>query len=102
MGEFFASGTHWRIFNFVVFLVVLFFVLRRPVREFWTNRAHRISFEIDEAAKQKQETRERHDALQKRLARIEGEMADLIRSWSATASSSERSSLPTRNSLQNV
>lgn len=70
----------WQIFNFVVFLVVLFFALRRPVREFWASRTHQIRFEIDEAARLKGESQERHDVIQGRLARIDREMKDLVQS----------------------
>lgn len=79
MEEFLAAGIHWRIFNFVVFLGSLFFILRKPVREFWVSRAHQIRFEIDESAKLKREFQERYDTLKKRVSRIEEEAKALVR-----------------------
>ena len=80
MEEFFAGGMHWRIFNFVVFVGVLFFILRKPVREFWISRAHQIRFEMEEAGRIRRESGERHEALRKRISRIETEIKDLQRS----------------------
>ena len=80
MEEFLAAGMHWRIFNFIVFLGGLFFILRKPVREFWVSRAHQIRFEIDESAKLKGNLKGRYDTLKRRLSCIEGEAGELVRS----------------------
>lgn len=83
MEEFIASGMHWRIFNFLVFLSILTFVLRKPVKEFWLSRAHQIGFEREEATRLRQEASRRHDEMKKKMAGIEGEIRDLIRSLEA-------------------
>lgn len=79
MEELLAAGVHWKIFNFVLFVGVLFFVLRRPVRDFWTSRAHGIRFEMEEAEKIHREAKERHEALERRWAEISAEAATLVR-----------------------
>ena len=80
MSELLAAGMPWQIFNFVVFLVVLFFALRKPVKEFWASRSHQIRFDMEEAERLRREASERHGALQSRLSRIEKEISELIRS----------------------
>ena len=79
MEEFLASGTHWRVLNFAIFLGVLFFALRKPVREFWATRSHEIRFAMEETDRLRREAKERHDGLEKRLARIEEEVKGLVR-----------------------
>lgn len=74
-----AAGTHWRILNFAIFLGVLFFALRKPVKEFWASRSHEIRFAMEEAERLKREAKARHDGLEKRLARIEEEVKGLVR-----------------------
>lgn len=71
---------YWKIFNFLVFLSVLYFVLRKPVKEFWLSRAHQIGFEREEAARLREEASRRHDEMKKKMAGIEGEMRELVRS----------------------
>lgn len=80
MELFFASGMPWKIFNFVVFVALLFFFLRRPLKEFWAGRSHGIRFEIEEAANLAREARFRHEVLRKRMTEIEREMQELVRS----------------------
>jgi F-type H+-transporting ATPase subunit b len=79
MEEFLAGGVHWRILNFLIFLGVLFFALRKPVKEFWAGRAHEVRFEMEEAARLRREAAARHETLEKRLSRIETEVKDLVR-----------------------
>lgn len=72
------SGTHWRILNFFLFVGVLFFVLRRPLREFWATRSHQIRFEMDEVRSQSVAEEERHRALVARLEGLEKEAEGLV------------------------
>lgn len=83
MEIFFTSGMPWKIFNFVVFAGLLFFFLRKPLKEFWQARSHGIRFEIGEAGELAQEARVRHEALRKRMTKIEREMEELVRSLEA-------------------
>lgn len=71
---------YWKIFNFLVFLSVLYFVLRKPVKEFWLSRAHQIGFEREEATRLREEASRRHDEMKKKMVGIEGEMRELVRS----------------------
>ncbi len=80
MEELLSAGIHWQILNFIIFLAVLFFALRKPVKEFWSSRSHQIRFDMEEANRLQREASLRHEDLQKRLSKIEKEIADLIRS----------------------
>lgn len=78
MSELIEAGIPWNVFNFVVFVTLLFFLLRKPVREFWVTRAHEIRFAIDEAERVKREAKEKYDDLRKRLTLLETEMREMI------------------------
>lgn len=80
MEGFLASGTHWRILNFVLFVGLLFYFLKKPLGGFWTNRSHQLKLEMEEANRLKQEAGQRYDALQTRLSQMEEEMARLVTS----------------------
>lgn len=78
MEEFFHSGMHWKILNFVVFAAVLFFALRKAVVAFWLGRHQSIRAQIEEARQLKQTTEERNHSLKKRISAIEQEVTQLI------------------------
>lgn len=78
MDHFLASGMHWRIFNFAVFLGILIFVLRKPLSQFWKSRAHQIQFQMDESRNLRVQEEERYGALSRRLKGIETEVKDLV------------------------
>lgn len=78
MSELLEAGIPWTVFNFVVFVGMLFFLLRKPVKEFWITRSHEIRFAVTEAERVKREAKEKYDDLKKRLARLEVETKELI------------------------
>lgn len=80
MEHFLETGTHWRILNFVVFVGVLIFVLRRPWGEFWKGRADQIRSQVDEAKRLKAQEEGRYRALSLRVAAIEQEVTALVTS----------------------
>ena len=80
MEEFLASGTHWRILNFALFIGLLLYFLKKPVGHFWTSRSHQLKFDMEEAHRLKQESKGRHDSLKARLSQIEKEIAQLVTS----------------------
>ncbi len=80
MEEFLASGVHWKLFNFFLFAGILFFVLRKPIKDYWQTRAHAIQFEMDEAGKLARDAQAQYDQLRQRVSRLESEAQGLIRS----------------------
>ena len=80
MEEILAGGIHWRILNFLIFIGLLFFFLRKPVRDFWESRSHQMRSDMDEAGRLKREAKEKHGFLEKRFSRIEEEFSKMVRS----------------------
>lgn len=78
MEEFLAAGMHWKIFNFVFFGAMLYFLLRKPVKEFWATRSHLIQIKINEGERLKREAQEKYEVLQKRMSGIDTETRNLI------------------------
>ncbi|MBI1909698.1 MAG: ATP synthase F0 subunit B [Deltaproteobacteria bacterium] len=68
----------WPIINFLIFIGVLFFLLRKPAREFWRNRRLQISMRLEESARMVREASEKHHGYQKRLNHIEEEAGRLV------------------------
>ena len=68
----------WNVFNFVVFVGALFFLLRKPVKEFWATRSHEIRFAITDAERVKREAKAGYDDLRRRVTRLEAETRELI------------------------
>lgn len=84
MSELLEAGIHWSLFNFTAFVVVLFFILRKPVKEYWAARANEIRFAITEAARLRDEAKGRYDELRKRITGLEMESRQLIREMEQT------------------
>lgn len=74
-----ATGLHWKLINFGIFVGLLFFFLRKPVKEFWTARTHAIRFEMEEGEKLRREAQAKHDDLCRRVSRLETEAQGLVR-----------------------
>lgn len=78
MNELIHSGVHWNLINFSIFVGVLFFFLRKPVKEFWESRSGRIRFEIEEGEKLGREAKSRHESLRKTISRLDAETQELV------------------------
>ncbi len=81
MESFFHSGMPWKIFNFVVFVVLLFFVLRKHVVQFWQSRRVGLQTQMNESQQLLNQAEERNRQLQNRLGRIEHEVDELIKNF---------------------
>ena len=74
---FVLGGVGQHLFNLVVIGAVLFFVARRPLMTAIKERAVGIRLEVTEAAKVREDARQRHEALVQRLTTFEGEVRRL-------------------------
>lgn len=74
------AGIPWKVFNFVVFIGLLVYFLRKPMKEFWISRSQKIQFEINEARRLYQEAEEKNRQLEGRLSKIQQEIDALIQS----------------------
>ena len=63
--------------NFAILLVILFIVLRKPIKEFFLARSKEIASSLDKAAHEKQEALTRYQQQENRLQNIDKEMAEL-------------------------
>lgn len=81
MEQFLASGTHWRIFNFILFVGLLFFLLRKAVAEFWQNRAQTIVLDMEEASRARKEAGKKVFDLEARIARLDHEAQELVNAF---------------------
>lgn len=79
MEAFLHSGMHWKIINFVIFVGLLAYFLKNPLKEFWKSRCENIKSSLEEAQKLHHEAKELSDQLQKRFNHVEEEVSKLIR-----------------------
>ncbi|HKX11828.1 MAG TPA: ATP synthase F0 subunit B [bacterium] len=66
--------------NFGILFGLLFYFLRKPVKEFFASRATLIRGNIEEAKQRKEEAAKKYAEYEQRLQSIEGEMQGLISS----------------------
>lgn len=78
MEEILHSGLHWSLINFTIFVSLLFFLLKKPVKEFWEGRAGQIRFDIEEGEKLGREAKSRYENLRKSIARLDSDVHDLV------------------------
>lgn len=73
--------------NFVILVVVLFLVARKPAKEFFRNRAQKLRGKLDEAHKTHEETRRGLEIIEARLKRVDHEKRELIKDFKSEAES---------------
>ncbi len=65
--------------NFIILAVVLYFVLKKPLREFFASRSATIRLAVSDAEKIYAQAASQHDAVNQKLANLEAEAAQLIK-----------------------
>lgn len=75
----------WKLANFVLFVGVAAYVLRKPAAAFFRSRTEEIQRAIREAAAQQQEAESRLAEIEQRLAGVAEEIANLRRQAAAEA-----------------
>jgi F-type H+-transporting ATPase subunit b len=90
-----AGGLHPAIpkaVNLALFIGVLYYLLRKPVREFFTTRLAEVRITLDRAAKEKAGAEAKLNELNARLSRLDAEVAE-IRSQAEREAQAERARL---------
>ncbi len=79
--------SHWveqdtaKVLNFVILVLVLFFVAKKPVKEFFTSRIKGIEEELSDLEQKKQEAEKKIAALEARLQDLDGESKKIIETY---------------------
>lgn len=78
--------------NLIIFLGLLYFLLRKPAREFFTTRLAEVRATLQQAAKEKEAASAKMAELDARLSRLDTELAD-IKSQAQREAAAERERL---------
>ncbi len=88
--SFWTSPTGFaKLINLVLFLAVLYLLLRKPMREFFQQRLAAVRETLDKAAREKQAATEKMAELDARLNRLDAEVAE-IKTQAERESAAER------------
>lgn len=87
-----GDGLFYPTLNFLLLVVALYFLARKPVRTWFADRRDRIRAELEEAAKLRRDAEERYAKWQRRLVDLEREL-DEIRSGAKERAENEREKL---------
>lgn len=71
----------WRVMNFAVLFLVIFFLLRKPLAKFLTNRRETIAQTLAEFEDKKIEAKARFKELESKLADLESEREEILRQY---------------------
>ncbi len=82
-----AVGLH--TLNLLVLLAVVGYFVRRPFLDFWAERALGIRKELTDSAQKRDEAVRRHDEILARLAKIEGEVTEMLETAESEAKREE-------------
>ncbi|MCP3899898.1 MAG: F0F1 ATP synthase subunit B [Desulfobacteraceae bacterium] len=79
--------SHWvkqdtaKVLNFFLLAIILFFVAKKPVKEFFTSRIKGIEEELTDLEQKKQEAEKKIAALEARLQDLDGESKKIIETY---------------------
>ncbi len=75
----------WRVIDFVLFVAILYYFLRKPVAEFFKTRKESIKRELEEAEQLKEEAERLFEETKKKLERLEDEIKNLLETYESMA-----------------
>ena len=92
-----------RTFNVIVFFGILYFLLRKPTRDFFAERFARIRSLLERAAKEKAEAQARIKTIDERLAQLDNETARIKEtSRQESVAESERLKAQTQAEIEKI
>ena len=77
-GEWDYSKLAWSFINFIVWLVALTYLLRKPMSEFLINRREQVASQLEEARRLKEEAERTYQEYSERLDQLDEERASLL------------------------
>jgi F-type H+-transporting ATPase subunit b len=75
----------YRSLNFIIFFGVLFFLLRKPLKQALANRRDSIQKELEDLEAKKEEARREYQTLEKRISNIKEEREAILTEYKAEA-----------------
>lgn len=75
----------YRTINFIIFFAVLFFLVRKPLKQALSSRREAIQQELTDLEKKKEEAQREFEALTKRIANIKEERESILAEYRAEA-----------------
>lgn len=74
-----SNLTLWRVINLLIFVIILVYIFRNKIKigQVFDSRAARITKELEQAKRDKQEAQERLAELEARLGRLDQEVAEM-------------------------
>ena len=92
-----------RTFNVIIFFSILYFLLRKPTRDFFAERFARIRSLLERAAKEKAEAQARIKTIDERLAQLDNETAKIQAvARQESAAESERLKAQTQAEIEKI
>ncbi len=75
----------WRVINFVIFVGLLFYLLKKPVTNYFKSRRESIVEELEEAQRLKEEAEKLLEETQKKLKTLEDEIKNILETFESMA-----------------
>ncbi len=75
----------WRMFNFALFVIILWYLLRKPVSEYFKSRRESIINELEEAEALKEEAERLLKEAEKKINSLEEELKKIIETFESMA-----------------
>lgn len=90
MSEIISNGVHYRIINFILFVGMLVYFLRTPLKDFWIARALAIKHMVEKSLRLKEEAEKNLAVIEKRFSKIDAEVQALVKDIEAETISEKK------------
>ena len=81
MEELLHAGIHWSFVNFVIFIGLLVFFLKKPLAAFWVERTQGLKARFEEADSLSRTARKEHGEWSQKISGVEEDAKNLILSF---------------------
>jgi F-type H+-transporting ATPase subunit b len=81
MEDLLHAGIHWSILNFLIFVGLLFYFLKKPVAAFWVSRSEDLKVRLGESERLAQEAKRQHQEWSQKAAFADEDARNLVLSF---------------------
>ncbi len=93
----------WRVINFIIFVGLLYYFLRKPISEFFKSRKESIIQEIEEAKRLQEEAEKLLEETKKKLLKLEEEVKNILETFESMAQNEREQILKeVENAIQRI